>query len=157
MQRLALKFHPKNTISKEKSMSPKFSIVVLFVWSFLISCESKSEYGVYQIEGTITDSISSLPISHIRIIRKETDFLLFSDTTYTDINGHYEFEFTDFYKKKAQFAFKIEDVDENQNGGEYLTKEMKFIFSDWILNSENINYQGISTKTQNIVLQLKEK
>jgi putative lipoprotein (rSAM/lipoprotein system) len=127
---------------------------VLLLGSF--ACSDSPEFADYTIEGTVTNN-SSLPLKDIRVIREATDFLLFSDTIYTDEHGKYSLNFTDYYNAKASFKIKIEDVDLALNGGEFVTQNAKISFSNanWSFSKTANKSSAKSTKTYDVKLQLK--
>lgn len=132
-------------------------IITLFAVVFGCAvCGDSEEFANYELQGTVTDN-NSLPIKDIRVVREATDFLLFSDTTYTDANGKYDFYFTDYYDSKATFKLKIEDVDVALNGGEFATQNLKVSYSNasWSFSKTAKESTALGSKTYDIKLQLK--
>jgi putative lipoprotein (rSAM/lipoprotein system) len=129
-------------------------VIVLASCRLFIACSDNKELADYLITGTITDNTTLLPIKHIQVIRKSTEYLLFSDTTYTDSIGKYSFEFSDYYNKKASFALKIEDIDLTQNLGDFNTKEIivGFTAADWDNDTKLNSYKAQAFKTVDIRL-----
>lgn len=138
----------------------KFRPAVLLILPVIIlscySCGDSPEFADYTIEGTVTNN-NSQPVKDIRVIREATDFLLFSDTIYTDDQGKYNFAFTDYYNSKASFRIKVEDVDLTLNGGEFATQSVKVSFSEasWSFSKTATEHTAKGTKTYNVKLQLK--
>jgi len=130
-------------------------IIVLFAFG-CVACGDSPEFANYELQGIVTDN-NSLPIKDIRVVREATDFLLFSDTTYTDVNGKYDFYFTDYYDSKATFKLKIEDVDVALNGGEFATQNLKVSYSNasWSFSKTAKESTALGSKTYDIKLQLK--
>ncbi|MDD3079371.1 MAG: radical SAM-associated putative lipoprotein [Paludibacter sp.] len=137
-------------------MSGLKKVFIFLVLVLLFACNSENDYAIYDINGTVTDSLTNEPAVGIRIIREPTDYLLFGDTITTDANGNYSFEFTDYYNKKATFKLKILDMDGDLNGGDYQNKEVaiKVNSDDWGKSRDDY-YKAWATITKNIELQLK--
>ncbi|MFA5045171.1 MAG: radical SAM-associated putative lipoprotein [Paludibacter sp.] len=137
----------------------KYSILLVIVCiGFITACnDNKNNLAYYQLNGIVTDSLTTNPLKKIRIIREGTDYLLYSDTTYTDSIGKYHFELTDYYAKNATFSIKVEDVDGESNGGDYVTRKLNVIFSksDWINIATDSEYYGTASKNFDIKLQKK--
>ena len=132
-------------------------IIALFAVAFgCVACGDSPEFANYELQGIVTDN-NSQPIKDIRVVREATDFLLFSDTTYTDANGKYDFYFTDYYDSKATFKLKIEDVDVALNGGEFATQNLKVSYSNasWSFTKATTEPAALGRKTYDIKLQLK--
>ena len=133
-------------------------LLVIVCIGFITACtDNKNKLAYYQINGTITDSLTTNPLEKIRIIREGTDYLLYSDTTYTDSIGKYHFELTDYYANNATFSIKVEDVDGESNGGDYVTRRLNIVFSksDWINIATESEYYGTASKNYDIKLQTK--
>ena len=131
-------------------------LLVIVCIGFITACtDNKNKLAYYQINGTITDSLTTNPLEKIRIIREGTDYLLYSDTTYTDSIGKYHFELTDYYANNATFSIKVEDVDGESNGGDYVTRRLNIVFSksDWINIATESEYYGTASKNYDIKLQ----
>jgi len=124
----------------------------------LTACsQNEKTLAYYEIYGTVVDSISSLPLIGMRVIREATEYLLFPDTLYTDSVGKYQLSFTDYYSKKPEFTIKVEDKDGNLNGGDFATRKLKatFLKSDWVNLVTDGEYYGTAVKTIDIKLQMK--
>ncbi|MFT3753235.1 MAG: radical SAM-associated putative lipoprotein [Paludibacter sp.] len=131
--------------------------IILLGGIFTACSKDTGMLAIYEINGTVTDSVTNTPLNRIRIIRKGTDYLLFNDTTFTDVNGKYSFLLTDYYSKNASFSLKIEDTDGLLNGGEYKPHnvELKFSANDWAFSGVPKEYEGMATTTTDIKLQKK--
>jgi putative lipoprotein (rSAM/lipoprotein system) len=128
---------------------------LLFVFIFLVACSNdNSTFALYEINGTVTDATTNLPLKKIRMIRLGTDYLLFNDTIYTDSVGRYSFSLTDYYAKNATFSLKVEDFDSGLNGGEFAAQKVnvQFSASDWSFVDIVGDYKGEATKTRDITL-----
>jgi len=86
----------------------------------------------FEIRGKVTHNANSKPIPHIRIISKVSEN--FEDTVYTNSDGKYEYRYIGFIPqvsdKDGTFYFKVEDIDGENNGGEFVTKEIEVKISD---------------------------
>jgi putative lipoprotein (rSAM/lipoprotein system) len=129
--------------------------VFLFFSIFLVACSTNNEtFALYEIKGTVTDAATNSALKRIRLIRQGTDYLLYSDTIYTDSLGKYSFSLTDYYAKNATFSIKAEDFDGGLNGGEFATQtiNVRFSSSDWSFVDIVGDYKGEATKTQDFSL-----
>src|SRR5665647_2117411 len=124
---------------------------------FFSACTDNNSLAYYEINGTISENVSFQPLNKIRVIREGTDYILYSDTSYTDSSGKYHFEFSDYYNKKTAFKIKVEDVDSTLNLGHFVTQEFNVAFStsDWVTLGTDGEYKGRAIKTQDFTLQLK--
>ena len=118
------------------------------------------EYGMphanFELKGTVTDEATSQPIQNIRVIRPHfPDSELESipgDTIYTDEDGKYAFAFGGFPKEKYQLKF--EDIDGEENGGLFQTKEIEGEFTQADLVEKGKGwYDGKYVKTQDAELE----
>ena len=138
-------------------MKTSCSVFLLFllITVFLVACSNENTtFALYDINGTVTDNATNLPLKKIRLIRQGTSYLLFSDTTYTDSLGRYSFSLTDYYSKKATFSLKVEDADGELNGGEFMTQTVNVGFSsaNWSMTDVVGDYKGQAIKNQDIKL-----
>ena len=74
-------------------------------------------YETYELKGVITDKETSKPIQNIQIVQ-------YGDTIYTDTEGKYI-----LYNLSSEFQLKIEDIDGEQNGGDFMSKEIDVLFT----------------------------
>lgn len=124
-------------------------------------CDTSNEYGGsyadFEINGTVTDSVTSTPVANIKVIRITN---LNSETgkpVFTDNSGKFKITFRDFPEVIPTFTLKFEDTDGAANGGEFKTRNVVVTFanSDWIDDGDDNLYYGKARKTQNIKLQYK--
>ena len=125
-------------------------ITALLILITVLSACSKEEENLaqYSIAGTILDKQTSLPISNIRVVRTGYQLLL-PDTCYSDIQGKFSFQFTDFYSATDKpVTVTATDIDGNENGGIYKLFSMDVIFatSDWEKNPNSSTFKGIAKK-----------
>lgn len=89
--------------------------------------EPKCEYGTpsadFIIKGKVTDKETQAPINNIAIIRKTETSPYGNDTVKTDSNGEYELKFT--YFPTVNHRIFAEDLDGDQNGGDYAPDSLK--------------------------------
>jgi len=129
------------------SFSPSDSLVVM--------------YGVlhvdYEIKGKVTNKANAKPIANIRIIRQVNEKR--GDTIYTNAEGKYLYRYLGYvpFEPDAVFYFKIEDIDGEENGGDFKTKEIevKVTQSDQAERCENLGAERYE-KAQNIKLERKK-
>jgi putative lipoprotein (rSAM/lipoprotein system) len=130
-------------------------LLFLLITVFMVACSNENTtFALYDINGTVTDNATNLPLKKIRLIRQGTSYLLFSDTTNTDSLGRYSFSLTDYYSKKATFSLKVEDADGELNGGEFMTQTVNVEFSSasWSMTDVVGDYKGQAIKIQDIKL-----
>jgi len=150
-----------------KKLSIKFFdkiIVWLLGLGGIFIGDSCVEYGTrincfrdFEIKGVVTDKVNDRPIQNIRVIRQiDTSSSNYGDTLYTNSEGKYSFKFewsTCPDLETATFPLKIEDIDGEENGGYFNTKEIDVTFTraDWKKKEEKYEI------TQNIELDLEKK
>jgi putative lipoprotein (rSAM/lipoprotein system) len=141
----------------------KVIVLLLSCLGFLTGCDNPTdeygspyvEYGVpsaeYELNGTVTDVWTSKPIPNIRVVRP-LHVREYGDTTYTDDKGKYHFAFRDF--PSDAYQLKFEDIDDIQNGGLFMTEEVKGTFTknDQTQKGDGHWYGGKFVKTQDIKL-----
>ena len=122
--------------------------------NIIYSCATKygEPYAEYEIKGVITDKKASKPIQNIQVTRQI--YQEYGDTIYTDANGKYAF----YDINRSDFNIKFEDIDGEENGGEFETKEMdiKFTEADRVEKGDGDWYKGKFAKTVNIELEHKK-
>ena len=105
----------------------------------------------YEIKGIVTDKENAQPIKNIRVIHQR-----YRDTIYTNAEGKYAF----IYKGDLldQLNLKVEDIDGEENGGEFETKELDVMItiSDRVKKGKGTWDEGKYVKIQNIELERKE-
>jgi len=113
-------------------------------------------YGVpqadYEIKGTIMNQANLQPIPNIQVVLNNgADFFL------TNSSGNYGFNA--YYKENQKniIQLKVEDIDGEENGGDFKTKEVKIKFTeDDKEKMEKCNRDGGTfVKIQNIELKKK--
>jgi len=136
-----------------------FDRIIVILLGFLGACSSfnqPDEYGMpyaeFEIKGLVTNKENADPIQNIRIIRNSYD------TLYTNQEGKYVFNF--FYDMAPYpenvYHLKIEDIDGEENGGDYKTQEIDVkITQDDRVQKGSGWYEGKFAKTQNIELEYK--
>ena len=116
------------------------------------------EYGVpranYELKGVITDKETSNPIPNIRVIQRRLEFMEYGDTLYTDAEGKYTFNYDRIFPSNT-FLLKIEDIDDDENGGFFKTQEIdiEFTETDRVQDGNGHWYEGKFAKTRNIELE----
>ena len=112
----------------KKSIIKIFDKIILLLLGFSGILYSCYKYGMpvdeYEITGTVTD-VLRVPINNIRIV-KQGGFSESGDTLYTNAQGKYTFNF----RKSRGVHLKVEDIDGEANGGEFLPREFDVRFSD---------------------------
>jgi len=132
----------------------KIIVVLLAILGVFNSCSQPCEYGEpyadYELKGVVTDKETSKPIKNIRIVHQT-----YRDTTYTDAEGKYAFIYND--NLLEHLDLKIEDIDGEENGGEFEAQEIdvKFTNADRVKKGDGHWYEGKYEKTQNIELEKK--
>ena len=122
----------------------KLLLLILGSSAVLYSC---AKYGMpadeFEIKGVVTNNASK-PIPNIRVVRQSYD------TLYTNSEGKYSFRF--WGPESAHLKF--EDIDGEENGGEFATREIDVKFTDAdIVKKGRGNKTGDSyVKTLNIIL-----
>ena len=145
----------KNSLLKSLD---KIILALLTIFGFA-NCDMPVEYGTpyadFEINGIVTDSLNSVPVKNIRIIKQNPKNSAYGDTVYTDAAGKYKFIFQDFPEQTPQFTLKAEDIDGTSNEGEFTTRNVivTIMESDWVDDGDNNWYYGKAKKTQNIKLQ----
>jgi len=136
----------------------KIILALLTVFGFA-NCDMPMEYGApyadFEINGTVTDSLTSNPVQNIRVIKQDPKKSVYGDTVFTDAAGKYKFSFQDFPEQTPQFTLKAEDMDGSANGGEFTTRNVivTIVESDWVDDGDDNWYYGKVKKTQNIKIQ----
>ena len=142
-----------------------FDKIILSLLAILgfAACEPMAEYGTpsaeFIIKGTVTDSVSSIPIPNIRIIRGDStsySYPLF-DTIYTDATGKYEMSVNAFPVESPTFQLKADDIDGTQHGGDFQSKTVQVVFTstDWTETKSTPWFVGKAQKTVDFKLRKK--
>jgi len=118
----------------KKSFIKFFDKIILLLLGLSGIFYACSKYGMpadeYELKGSVTDS-SNKPIKNIRIIR-ERYYEDRNDTLYTNSEGKYGFRiYGDYSHYSGQpIHLKIDDIDGEENGGEFVSTEMDVKFTD---------------------------
>ena len=142
----------------------KIVVVLLGILGVFSSCKEQPDmYGMppepyvsgarYELNGIITDKATTNPIQNIQIIRKIDS--KYEDTAYTNAEGKYEFY--RIFSENNTFFLKIEDIDGEENGGEFETQEIevKYTPDDKVEEGDGNRYQGKFVKTQDVELEIR--
>jgi putative lipoprotein (rSAM/lipoprotein system) len=120
------------------------------------------EYGPlpvdFEIRGKVTNKASSQPISGIRIIHEKFGNIK-NDTIYTDSEGKYTYRLIGnlpYYAEGPVCHLIFEDIDGEENGGKFATKEEDVTFTSKDKAESCDGWSVRYEKTQNIKLE-KEK
>ena len=122
-------------------------IIILLLGSSGILCGCY-KYGCvadeYEIKGVVTDEAKN-PIQNIQIVK-------YRDTIYTNAEGKFTFN-----GWNSGFRLKIEDIDGEENGGEFETQEITVDFTDadLIKKGKECKTPAKYMKTVNITLEKK--
>ena len=113
----------------KKTIIKIFDKIILLLLGFSGILYSCYKYGMpvdeYEITGTVTD-VSRVPINNIRIVKQGGEYSGSGDTLYTNLQGKYTFNFWE----SRGVHLKVEDIDGEENGGEFLPREFDVQFSD---------------------------
>ena len=141
----------------------KMIVTLLGMLGMFNSCERGCMvpmYGMYapeyDIRGVVTDKTNNKPINNIRIIKEVIAPFELNDTLYTDLQGKYKLVFSSI---SSDVHLKVEDIDDEENGGEFETQEIdiKITDADIVVKSGKCeNIQEKFAKTQNIKLEKKK-
>ena len=148
----------------------KVIVLLLGAFGMFAACNNPDdtpvEYGMpyadFELKGTVTSSVTSEPIQNIRVVYPHfseseyenlpLEYKFSGDTTYTDQNGKYTLAFGG--STWAQHRLKFEDIDGEENGGQFLRKEIQvgFTSADRVKAGQGW-YEGKFAKTQDVELQ----
>ena len=145
-------------------LSKVFSLMV--VTGIFISCNTNNEIGtsntMFVISGTVTDSISSLPINGIKLVLTKSYPItsggissIKTDTVFkgsSDAVGAYKFQFYTLPPNDMIFKLNVSDIDGNSNGS-YNDREVTVLIEsiNWERKASDVNGGRVS-KTQNVKL-----
>ena len=144
----------------------KIIVVLLGLLGVFNSCKSDctdnsggmvAKYGMpqatYEIKGTIKSKANSKPIPNIQISRQVSEN--HADTLYTDSKGNYIYRFYGYSLNSGKSVhLKFEDIDGEENGGNFATKEIDVKFTN--ANGNCSDGSKKYSKTQNIKLEKKK-
>jgi len=108
----------------KKPIIKLFDKVILLLLGSSAVLYSCYKYGMpvdeFELNGVITDKTYE-PVQNIRVIRETYD------TLYTNAEGKYSFK---FWNEGRFTHLKVEDIDGEENGGEFTTQEINVRFTD---------------------------
>ena len=150
----------------------KIIIALLTIIGSLTGCDfihTPVEYGVpyadYVIKGTVTDSITSTPVQHVRVtitqnhpFTRNDSALIHIDTLAfkeTDSAGNYDIQFQSFPLEELTFKVKADDIDGTANGGDFTSQQKDVLFKQSDLSGGKGWYNGKAVKTIDIKLKKK--
>jgi putative lipoprotein (rSAM/lipoprotein system) len=157
--------HKRNM--KKKILLHLCKVFTLIVASVIfISCNTNNEIGtattLFVISGTVTDSVSSNPISNIKLVLTKSYPItsagissIKTDTVFkglSDALGAYKFQFYTLPPNDMTFKLNASDVDGNGNGS-YNDREVTVLIEsiNWERKASDVNGGRVS-KTQNVKL-----
>jgi putative lipoprotein (rSAM/lipoprotein system) len=111
------------------------------------------KYGMpvdeFEIKGAVTD-ISHVPVKNIRVIQQGGGHSEAGDTLYTNPQGQYAFTFWGGHR----VHLKVEDIDGEANGGEFLATEfdVQFTDADLVKKGRRDKTPSVYSKTVDITL-----
>jgi len=115
----------------KKSLIHFFDKIILVLLGFSGILYSCAKYGMpeneFEIKGAVFYGSTSKPVKDIRIIRGDKRFEDRADTLYTTADGKFAFH---FYNFSNSTHLKIEDIDGEANGGEFLPQKINVTFTD---------------------------
>ena len=128
----------------------KIIVVLLGFLGIFNSCRQPEMYGMpylgqYELKGIVTDKETSNPIQNIQVVTHR-------DTVYTDNEGKFTLNF-----RSPEYSLKVEDIDGEENGGEFETQEIevKFTEMDLVKQGRGNKTSDEYVKTQNVKLEKK--
>ena len=134
--------------------------ILVFLLSIIgISVVSCMDYGVpqasFELKGKVTDTLDN-PIENIQITLQES---YHGEKSTTDETGNYELgvDVGVFYDYNTTILVKVEDVDGEENGGEFATQIVTFPIkdSDYVKGKDgkrDKDYKGHANKEINFKL-----
>ena len=137
----------------------KIIVLLLSTVGVFSACNTMPEYGMlveygmphadFELKGTVTDETSQ-PIQNIRVVHQFGYENSYSDTIYTDENGKYAFNGSAW-----KYQLKFEDIDGEENGGLFQTKEIEggFTQADLVEKGDGRWYDGKFVKTEDVKLE----
>lgn len=138
----------------------KYSVVLSLLLVGLLSCElNDSPNADYQINGTVTDSISGSVLPGIQVVLYCAERTPMNDTVKTDSKGKYDFSFNHSPFLVPTFTLTFVDVDGELNQGDFETRriETQITSSDWVDEGDDYNYYGKAVKIINVKMFRKAK
>jgi putative lipoprotein (rSAM/lipoprotein system) len=131
----------------------KTILLILGLSPIFYGCPKYGEpVATYELKGKVTDKETSRPIKHIQITSKIDEY--HRDTLYTDSHGQYDYKIRDYFNNRP-LHIKFEDIDGEENGGEFASQEIDIVFSDadMVQKGKGNWDKGVFVKTQNVQLE----
>ena len=138
----------------------KIITLVIAALGFTTACSKiVMEYGVpaasFELKGKVTDTLDN-PIENIRVNIRTNDYPM--KEIFTDMEGNYFFGVGDI--SFSDITVKVEDIDGEENGGEFATQTISFPIksSDYVKEEERKDdnwYSGTARKEINFKLEKK--
>ena len=138
----------------------------MVVTGIFISCNTNNEIGtsntMFVISGTVTDSISSLPINGIKLVLTKSYPItsggissIKTDTVFkgvSDAVGAYKFQFYTLPPNDMTFKLNASDIDGSSNGA-YSDRDVTVLIEsfNWDRKASDVSGRSV-TKTQNVKL-----
>ncbi|EKD32643.1 MAG: hypothetical protein ACD_77C00021G0003 [uncultured bacterium] len=149
------KMNSKNLLRLNKLIAFLLSIL-----GFTTACTDnfRMEYGVpradFIVKGSVLSETDNSPLRNIRLIFRDTTNQYISDTTFTDINGSYLVEMSNF-PKDQKLKLNLQDVDGATNG-EFNSQETTVEFKNpQFTNGDKHWYSG--KVEQELIVKMKPK
>lgn len=126
----------------------------------MYGCPPAPEYGVpvmeYRMSGKVVDSVSGEPIKGIAVTHDNPVVSYDSyDAVYTEDDGSFVIESDGF--PSDMMNLKFTDVDGDDNGGDYQTKEMTVSLSRAEAGEGNWDYGDYSAENIEVILEKKPR
>jgi len=138
----------------------KLIALIIAILGFSTACRKMTEeYGVptasFELKGKVTDTLDN-PIENIRVNIRPNDYHM--EEIYTDMEGNYFFSAGGM--PFSDITVKVEDIDGEENGGEFATQTISFPIksSDYVKEEERKDdnwYSGTARKEINFKLEKK--
>ena len=141
----------------KKTIIKSFDRVILLILGLTPLLYACPKYGEptanYELKGTVTNKETSRPIKHIQVTTNINEYRQ-EDTLYTDSRGQYNYKLRDYLWDRP-LHLKFEDIDGEENGGDFTTQEIDITFTDadLVKKGKGAWDKGTFEKTQNIELE----
>ena len=129
--------------------------LIVFILSLMgisvVSCMKYGEpYAEFELKGKVTDTLDS-PIENIHVTIHQSEYSI--DGAYSDAAGN--FCLIDYMPSYANVTVKVEDIDGEENGGEFITQTISFPVKqeDFVTDKKRDKwYEGKASKEFNFKL-----